>query len=136
MKCIRCKAPAHVSLPSHHSGFCKDCYPLFFTKQVETAIRREKMFTHDDRVLVAITIEISESDFADLAQAGYRGRGAGAVAAMAVVQMREHAPGPVDHEQVDATVTIDIGELSDLAERPRGTRWAGVAERSCAVIEE
>ena len=55
MKCIRCKAPAHVALPSHHSGFCKDCFPLFFTKHVETAIRREKMFTHDERVLVALS---------------------------------------------------------------------------------
>ena len=55
MKCTRCKAPAHVALPSHHSGFCKDCFPLFFTKQVETAIRREKMFTFDERILVALS---------------------------------------------------------------------------------
>jgi len=55
MKCTRCKAPAHVALPSHHSGFCKDCYPLFFTRQVETAIRREKMFTFDERILVALS---------------------------------------------------------------------------------
>ncbi|MCJ2166096.1 MULTISPECIES: TIGR00269 family protein [unclassified Pseudodesulfovibrio] len=55
MKCIRCKKTAHVSLPSHHSGFCSECYPLFFTKQVETAIRREKMFTHDERILVALS---------------------------------------------------------------------------------
>ena len=55
MKCTRCKATACVALPSHHSGFCKDCYPLFFTKQVETAIRREKMFTKDERILVALS---------------------------------------------------------------------------------
>ncbi|MBG0790803.1 MAG: adenine nucleotide alpha hydrolase family protein [Desulfovibrionaceae bacterium] len=55
MKCTRCKATAHVALPSHHSGFCKDCFPLFFTRQVETAIRREKMFTHDERILVALS---------------------------------------------------------------------------------
>lgn len=55
MKCIRCKKTACVALPSHHSGFCKDCFPLFFTKQVETAIRREKMFTHDERILVALS---------------------------------------------------------------------------------
>lgn len=28
---------------------------MFFTKQVETAIRREKMFTHDERILVALS---------------------------------------------------------------------------------
>ncbi len=55
MKCSRCKARACVALPSHHAGFCKDCYPLFFTKQVETAIRREKMFTHEERILVALS---------------------------------------------------------------------------------
>jgi uncharacterized protein (TIGR00269 family) len=55
MKCTRCKKLACVSLPSHHSGFCKDCYPLFFTRQVETAIRREKMFTHGERILVAMS---------------------------------------------------------------------------------
>ena len=55
MKCSRCKATACVALPSHHAGFCKDCFPLFFTRQVETAIRREKMFTRDERILVALS---------------------------------------------------------------------------------
>jgi uncharacterized protein (TIGR00269 family) len=55
MKCTRCRKTAHVSLPSHHSGFCAECYPLFFTRQVETAIRRQKMFTFDDRILVALS---------------------------------------------------------------------------------
>ncbi len=55
MKCSRCKKLACVALPSHTAGFCKDCFPLFFTKQVETAIRREKMFTHDERILVALS---------------------------------------------------------------------------------
>jgi len=55
MKCSRCKATACVSLPSHHSGFCPDCFKLFFTRQVETAIRREKMFTRDERILVALS---------------------------------------------------------------------------------
>lgn len=55
MKCSRCKKLACVSLPSHNAGFCPECYPLFFTRQVETAIRREKMFTHDERILVALS---------------------------------------------------------------------------------
>ncbi|ADU63449.1 MAG: adenine nucleotide alpha hydrolase family protein [Pseudodesulfovibrio sp.] len=55
MKCSRCKKLACVTLPSHHSGFCAECYPLFFTRQVETAIRREKMFTHEERILVALS---------------------------------------------------------------------------------
>ena len=55
MKCSRCKKTACVSLPSHHSGFCPECFDLFFSRQVETAIRREKMFTHDERILVALS---------------------------------------------------------------------------------
>jgi len=72
MKCTRCKATAHVALPSHHSGFCKDCFPLFFTKQVETAIRREKMFTPDERILVALSGgKDSLALFAELHRQGY-----------------------------------------------------------------
>ncbi|MEF2145313.1 MAG: ATP-binding protein [Desulfovibrionaceae bacterium] len=55
MKCKRCKAPAVVALPSHNAGFCEPCFFLFFRKQVETAIRRQKMFTRDDRILVALS---------------------------------------------------------------------------------
>ncbi len=55
MKCSRCKAPAVVSLPSHHSAFCEACYLDFFTKQVEKGIRKQKLFTHEDRILVALS---------------------------------------------------------------------------------
>lgn len=55
MKCSRCKKLACVSLPSHNAGFCPECFPLFFSKQVATAIRREKMFTLDERILVALS---------------------------------------------------------------------------------
>lgn len=55
MKCTRCKALAAVALPSHNSAFCEDCYLDFFTGQVEKGIRRHKLFTHDDRVLVALS---------------------------------------------------------------------------------
>lgn len=55
MKCRRCKAPAVVKLPSHHAGFCPDCFQLFFTRQVEKAIRKHKMFTFEDRVLVCLS---------------------------------------------------------------------------------
>ena len=55
MKCTRCKAPAVVALPSHHAGFCPDCFLDFFSKQVEKGIRRQKLFTHDDNILVALS---------------------------------------------------------------------------------
>ncbi len=55
MKCKRCKKPAVVGLPSHHTAFCEECFYVYFTRQVETAIRRQKMFTFDERILVALS---------------------------------------------------------------------------------
>ena len=55
MKCTRCKATAVVALPSHHAGFCEACFLDFFTKQVEKGIRRQGLFTFEDKILVAIS---------------------------------------------------------------------------------
>ena len=55
MKCTRCKDTAVVALPSHNSGFCPACYLDFFTKQVEKGIRKHQLFTHEDRILVALS---------------------------------------------------------------------------------
>ena len=45
MKCRRCKSPAVVALPSHHTGFCKECFLLFFSRQVEKAIKSRQLFS-------------------------------------------------------------------------------------------
>jgi len=55
MKCKRCGALAAVKLPSHHAGFCPDCFERFFQKQIETAVRRHGMIQPDDKVLVAVS---------------------------------------------------------------------------------
>lgn len=55
MKCKRCGAVAAVKLPSHHAGFCPDCFERFFRKQVETAVRRHKMIEPGEKVLVAVS---------------------------------------------------------------------------------
>jgi uncharacterized protein (TIGR00269 family) len=55
VKCRRCKALAAVALPSHHAGFCPECFRKFFLKQVETAIRRKKMILPGDKTLVALS---------------------------------------------------------------------------------
>lgn len=56
MICKRCKAAtAIISLPSHNTGFCEDCFRDFFSKQVARGIENEKLFTHDDRILVALS---------------------------------------------------------------------------------
>jgi len=55
MKCTSCKAEAIVALPSHHAGFCEPCFLAFFTRQVEKGIRRGKLFTFEDKILVALS---------------------------------------------------------------------------------
>jgi uncharacterized protein (TIGR00269 family) len=55
MKCTRCKAVAVVALPSHHAGFCETCYLDFFARQVEKGIRKQRLFTHDDAILTALS---------------------------------------------------------------------------------
>lgn len=55
MKCKRCGATAIVALPSHHTGFCENCFRDFFTRQVKRGIESQRLFTHDDRVLVALS---------------------------------------------------------------------------------
>lgn len=55
MKCKVCKAPAVVALRSHHAGFCPQCYLEFFSRQVDKGIRKQKLFTHDDSILVALS---------------------------------------------------------------------------------
>lgn len=55
MKCKRCQAVAAVALPSHHAGFCPDCFREFFSRQVEKGIESHDLFTREDRVLVALS---------------------------------------------------------------------------------
>ncbi len=55
MKCTRCKAPAEVQLRAHNSNFCRPCFVFFFQRQVERAIEKERMFSREEPVLVAVS---------------------------------------------------------------------------------
>jgi uncharacterized protein (TIGR00269 family) len=55
MKCTRCKAKAEVHLRAHNAGFCRPCYLDYFRRQVERAIKRERMMGPDQRILVAVS---------------------------------------------------------------------------------
>jgi uncharacterized protein (TIGR00269 family) len=55
MKCTRCRAQAEINLRSHHAAFCRPCFILYFQRQVERTIHKAKMFTADERVLVAVS---------------------------------------------------------------------------------
>ncbi len=56
MKCKRCrKSDAAVDLPSHNSAFCPECFFLFFRRQVEEGIRKFRLLSANDRVLVCVS---------------------------------------------------------------------------------
>lgn len=55
MKCKICKATAVISLPAHNTGFCEKCFLEFFSRQVRRGIESQKLFTHEDRLLVALS---------------------------------------------------------------------------------
>jgi uncharacterized protein (TIGR00269 family) len=55
MKCTRCRAHAEVQLRAHNAAFCRPCYLFFFRRQVERAIAGERMFSHAERLLIAVS---------------------------------------------------------------------------------
>jgi len=76
MKCTRCRAKAEVELRSHNAGFCRPCYLFYFRRQVERAIAAEHMFTHEERLLVAVSGGTDSLALWDvLAEGGYRTTG-------------------------------------------------------------
>src|SRR5712691_3864 len=55
MKCTQCGAKATLELRRHNAAFCAPCFQEFFKKQVREAIRKHRMFTTDEPVLVAVS---------------------------------------------------------------------------------
>ncbi len=55
MRCQTCKGTATVEIRRHHAAFCNEHFIEFFDRQVERAIEHERMFTRQDRILVAVS---------------------------------------------------------------------------------
>ena len=55
MDCTKCKTKAVIKLPRHHASFCKGCFNGFVHDQVAKAIKSQKMFGKDQRILVAVS---------------------------------------------------------------------------------
>jgi len=55
MRCRRCGGAAVLELRRHNAAFCAPDFLAFFRNQVREAIRRHRMFTHDEPVLVAVS---------------------------------------------------------------------------------
>ena len=55
MRCRKCAHPAVIKMPRHNTSLCKDCFTEFVHTQVRRAIKSHRMFTADDRILVAVS---------------------------------------------------------------------------------
>ncbi len=55
MKCRRCGQEAEVELISHHTAFCRECFFVYFKRQVQKAIKDWRMFRKQERILVAVS---------------------------------------------------------------------------------
>jgi uncharacterized protein (TIGR00269 family) len=55
VKCTRCRGHAILELRRHNAAFCAPDFVDFFRNQVREAIRKYRMLTRDERVLVAVS---------------------------------------------------------------------------------
>jgi uncharacterized protein (TIGR00269 family) len=55
VKCRKCGGAAALELRRHNAAFCAPDFLEFFRNQVREAIRKHRMFTRDERVLVAVS---------------------------------------------------------------------------------
>jgi uncharacterized protein (TIGR00269 family) len=55
VKCRKCGATATLELRRHNVAFCASDFVDFFRNQVREAIRRHRMFTREERLLVAVS---------------------------------------------------------------------------------
>ncbi|EKP95065.1 TIGR00269 family protein [Thermaerobacter subterraneus] len=55
MKCTKCGEPAVVPIRRHNAAFCTEHFFEYFDNQVQRAIKEHRMFTKNDRILVAVS---------------------------------------------------------------------------------
>jgi tRNA-5-methyluridine54 2-sulfurtransferase len=55
MKCRKCHETAIINMRQHKLSLCRDHYSEWFVIQTERTIEKYKMFTEEDRVLVAVS---------------------------------------------------------------------------------
>ena len=54
-KCRRCRAPAVIELRRHNASFCQPCFIRYVQEQAKRAIKDFRMFSPEERVLVAVS---------------------------------------------------------------------------------
>ncbi len=55
MRCRKCSKPAVINMRHHKLALCKEHFLEWIVEQTERFIRKYRMFTHDDKVLVAVS---------------------------------------------------------------------------------
>ena len=55
MRCRRCGEKAVLKIPRHNTAVCGSCLNDYVLGQIKQAIRSHKMFSPDDRILVAVS---------------------------------------------------------------------------------
>ena len=55
MNCTKCKTKAVIKIPRHHAAFCNGCFNIFIHDQTARAIKSQRMFGKDQRILVAVS---------------------------------------------------------------------------------
>ena len=55
MKCRRCDSTASMHMPQHKLALCKEHYLAWIQEQTSRFIAKYRMFTHDERILVAVS---------------------------------------------------------------------------------
>lgn len=76
MKCRKCDRPAVFNMRQHKLALCEIHYPEWFVTQTQRAIEKYRMFSPEDRVLVAVSGGKDSLTLWDvLLQLGYRADG-------------------------------------------------------------
>jgi uncharacterized protein (TIGR00269 family) len=55
MKCRKCGAPAAINMRQHKLALCRDHFLAWLPEQTERAIEHYRMFSRDDKLLVAVS---------------------------------------------------------------------------------
>ncbi|RMH36904.1 MAG: adenine nucleotide alpha hydrolase family protein [Nitrospirae bacterium] len=132
MRCRKCPTRAVIKIPRHHTAFCGPCLTEFVRTQVQRAIKTERMFTPDDRILVAVSggkdsltlWEIllalgyrADALYVDLGIGGYSARSREKVEQFAQ-QFAEPRQARLLVHQIKEEEGAGIRELADLVRRP------------------
>ncbi|MBN1535634.1 MAG: adenine nucleotide alpha hydrolase family protein [Anaerolineales bacterium] len=54
-RCRKCGAPPVINMPQHRLALCAEHFPQWIVEQTERFIRKYHMFTHEDRLLAAVS---------------------------------------------------------------------------------